>query len=247
MGRDIVFAGTRETWERWRGFFESRGIELHLAEVIAPVPAEDLEEKISSIDPAKLSSALFTSKNSAKILVSLEKGKNLLEELSRLGALITATGEGTASILSNHGYRAFSPPVERVEILLKILDRAFRRGEIAVFSSDKLEIPSGDLKEHIKRIDVYKLEGNMDGIAVLESMLRRGLRTIIVASQTASKALCAAKGLSHNDHVEIHVMTKRIAEPLTQCRDKGFKIIIHNSDTFRDFMTSIANLLYPSP
>lgn len=247
MGKDIVFAGTRETWERWRGFFESIGIELHLAEVITPVPAEDLEEKISSIDPAKISSALFTSKNAAKILISLEKGRNLLEELSRFGALITATGEGTASMLSKHGYRAFSPPVERVETLLKILDRAFRRGEIAVFSSDKLEIPGRDLIKHIKRIDVYKLEINIDGIAELEDMIRRGIRRIIVASQTASKALCMMKSLSHDDHLEIHAMTERIAEPLTRCGSSGFKVIIYGSDTFKGFMEAIIGKLLSSP
>ncbi len=236
---DIVFAGTRDTWERWVGFFESRDISLHLAEIIVPTPVNDLDQRISSLEPMDISSAIFTSKNSAKILISSHRGRDLLKGLRELGALIVATGEGTASILLSHGYRAFSPPIERVETLLRILVNAVRRGEIVIFSSDRLEISSNDYAKKIRRIEVYELRISREGIIALESMLKKGIRRIMVASQTASKILCEV-GEKHQDKtLEIYAMTKRIAEPLLQCNNKSFKLNIYNSDTFRDFVAAV--------
>lgn len=242
MEEDIVFAGTRDTWERWRDLFESSRIHLHLAEVIVPIPSKDLEEKISSIDPATISSAVFTSKNSVKILMSLQRGRDLVEGLHGLGALIAATGSGTASILFSHGYRAFSPPLESVESLLKILRSVFRGGRIAVFCSDRLEIP-GDLVDGVERIEVYGLMINMEGISALRDMLRRGVRRIIVASRTASTALCMHLSQIDSESLEVHAMTKRIAEPLLRCGGGVFRLVIHGSTTFKDFIASIINSL----
>ncbi|HWQ18124.1 MAG TPA: uroporphyrinogen-III synthase [Sulfolobales archaeon] len=247
MGKDIVFAGTRDTWERWRPFFESKGISLHLAEVIAPTPIEDLDQRISSLDPMNISSAIFSSKSSAKILVSSHRGKDLLETFRELGVMIAAVGEGTASILLNHGYKVFSPPIERVETLLKILSETYRRGEIVVFSSDRLEIHEEIYAKRVRKIEVYGLRINREGVMVLENMLRKGVKRIMIASQTVSKILCGVESISRNNNIEVHIMTDRIAEPLIQCQYKGFRLIIHNSSTFREFVMAVVNHILSSP
>ena len=246
MGKDIVFAGTRDTWERWRSFFESKGISLHLAEVIVPTPIEDLDQRISSLDPMNISSAIFSSKSSAKIFMSSHRGRDLLEKLRELGVMIAATGEGTASILLNHGYKVFSPPIERVETLIKILSEIYRKGEIVIFSSDRLETPKEIYAERVKRIEVYELRISREGVMALENMLKKGIKRVMVASQTASKILCGVEGISRNNGIEIHIMTDRIAEHLLQSQDRGFRLIIHNSSTFREFVTAVINHMLSS-
>ncbi|MEM3970945.1 MAG: uroporphyrinogen-III synthase [Fervidicoccaceae archaeon] len=246
MGKDLVFAGTRDTWERWRSFFESRGVSLHLAEVILPTPIEDLDQRISSLDPMNIFSVIFSSKNSAKILISSQRGRDLLEKLREIGVLIAATGEGTASILLNHGYKVFSPPIERVETLIKILSEIRRKGEIVVFSSEKLEIPKEIYAEKVQKIEVYKLMISREGVITLENMLRRGVKRIMIASQTVSKILCEIGSIPRNSSIEIHVMTDRIAEPLLQCQDKDFKLIIYNSSTFKEFVTAVIDQMLSS-
>ncbi|MEM4969656.1 MAG: uroporphyrinogen-III synthase [Sulfolobales archaeon] len=247
MGGEIAFIGTRDTWARWRSLFNDKGFSLHLVEGFDALPIEDLDDRISSIIGRRYSSAIFTSKNAVKILMSSDIGRGFVENLYREGSLLVSIGEGTAEILKSHGYRSFTPPIERISIAVSIIGSAIRPGgRIAVLSSDKLDLGFGGALEGIEidHIKIYRLVMREESIEMIRHLVERGVRSFIVASQTASELLAEAMARGYRDGldtaIEAHAMSSRIARPLIE---KGLgdrvRVIVYESPTFRGFMLSI--------
>ncbi len=195
MGGEVAFIGTRDTWARWRSLFEGKGFSLHLVEGVDILPIEDLDDRISEAVGRRYSSAIFTSKNAVKIIMSSDVGRGFMENLYREGSLLVSIGEGTAEMLRNHGYRSFTPSVERVNIAISIIGSATRPGSrIAVLSSDKLDLGFRGVLDslEIDHIKVYRLVMREEGVEVIRSLIERGVRSFIVASQAASELLVKA-------------------------------------------------------
>ncbi len=247
MGGEIAFIGTRDTWARWRSLFEEKSFSLHLVDGVDALPIEDLDTRISEAVGKRYSSAIFTSKNSVKILMSSSIGKGFVESLYSEGSLLVSIGEGTAEMLRSHGYRSFTPPIERISIAISIIGSAIRpRGRIAVLSSDKLDLGFGGVLDslEIDHIKVYRLVMREEGVEIIRHLVERGVRSFIVASQTASELLVKAVTMGYRDSldtaIEVHAMSSRVARPLIE-RGLGdrLRVIIYESPTFREFMLNI--------
>jgi len=243
---EVVFIGTVDTWARWRGSFESRGIPLHLVEGLEPRPAEDLEERASEALGRGYSSAIFTSKSAVRILISSRAGSELVEALHSTGSLLVSVGEGTAEALRAHGYRSFVPPVERVGEAVKILGSMMRPGaRIAILSSDRLETPPearayGLEVDHIR---VYRLVKKPEAVKAVKELASRGARAFIVASQAASEVLQEALEGTPLIGSEVHAMTARIASPLRGLQARGLAVYIYEAPSFKSFIESVLERL----
>lgn len=243
---EIVFIGTRDTWERWRPWFLERGYDLYLLEALRIEPREDLEDILGSIDVWGIASAIFTSKTSVKILAESAKGSKTMEMLRTAGAIFIAVGEGTSDALSWKGYRSLKTPVENVEEAITTAERMLRRGARAiVFSSNRLEIAARTSCIRLEQIPLYRLDQDPKAVEELRRLIEKGVRRIVVASRTASEIVARAEieNLAAGKGVEIHAMSPRIAKPLERYRGTGVEVKIYSAGTAREFIEQLLEAL----
>ncbi|MDT7889332.1 MAG: uroporphyrinogen-III synthase [Desulfurococcales archaeon] len=238
----MAFIGTRDTWARWSPFLKEKGFAIYLVEGIDVEPIEGLEEKISMAIGRRYSSAIFTSKNAVKILMSRDVGKELVERLYGGGSLLVSIGEGTENALRSYGYRSLTPPIERVNEAIRIVDTILRSGgRIALLSSDRLDLDLNVYQHEIDHMRVYRIIRRSGDTEAVRELVKKGIRRFIIASQTASEIL--AEAIAREDlHgvVEAHVISSRAAQPLTELGVRGMlRVFIYESPSFREFILSI--------
>jgi uroporphyrinogen-III synthase len=243
---EIVFIGTRDTWERWRPWFLEKGYDLYLLEALRIEPREDLDDILGSVDVWRIASTIFTSKTSVKILAGSAKGSEAMEMMRTAGAIFIAVGEGTSEALLWRGYRSLKPHVENVEEAVITAERILRRGARAiVFSSNRLEIVTRPQGISLEQIPIYRLDQDPRAVKELRRLIERGMRRIVVASRTASEIIARAEieSLAEGRKIEIHTMSPRIAEPLMRRRGTRVEVKIYSSRTAKEFIEQLLETL----